>query len=209
MTPDLLTPNQLRFPEHLPPAEVVQRIKQVLAQSDESLLQDPRLDWENFIHRVCWLYKVHPFMPLIALQREQSLLADNNEAATDRAWSRAAGVVGQHVPGTANALWDGLPNQLMLSVRVTAWLAGFGTAESFGANSRLWPTVPRWTGEAKVLNLLNPDGSFCRKHVCQDEMEYAELAYTPDARVNANGVLKVRAVNWEVFSKYVNPAWEA
>jgi hypothetical protein len=209
---EVLDDRHLHYPEAMAAADVAAAIKRVLDGSDEALLKDPRLDLDNYIMRVCWIHQVHPFQPLLALQREQGLVADNKAAAGERAWDLATGVVGQHVPGQKNDLWNGLCTQILLSVRTTAWLAGIGPEAAFG-NPRLRPSAHRWmpgmdAERGKVISLLNLDGSVNRKHTCCSAMEYAELAYTPDARLAADGRrLKVRALNADVFNKFIAPRW--
>lgn len=208
---ELLNDGNLLYPEGMEAAEVVASIRRVLDGSDEALLRDPRLEWENFIHRACWIARVHPFMPLLALQREQGLLACDGKDAGLRAWELAAGVVGQHTPGQKNSLWNGLPTQILLAIRTTAWLAGIGPAAAFG-NPKLWPSAERWNqdqdaAKGKVITLLNLDGSPNRKHLCRTAMEYVELSYTPDARTEPDGRLKVRALNASVFEASIKPRW--
>ena len=187
----MLEDGHIYYPEHLPAADVVRRIAKVLAQSDErAVWLDDRLDLPNFIQRCAWNYGVHPIWVLVSLQREQSLVADNGKAADARAWSRALGVVGQHTPGQANSLWDGLPNQIMLCCRSTAWLAGIGARELFGYRAGLWPTAIRWTEEdtvkcAKNISLLNLDGSFHKTYTCKSVAEYVQYGYTPKESVLA------------------------
>lgn len=207
----LLADRHLQYPESMPAADVVAAIRRVLDGSDEALLKDPRLDWENYIHRVCWIHQVHPFQPLLALQREQGLVANDKRPASERAWDLAAGVVGQHTPGQSNSLWNGLATQILLSVRTTAWLGGIGPEAAFG-NPRLRPTAHRWypgvnSQNGMVLSLLNLDGTVNRKHTCCSAMEYVELAYTPDARLASDGRLKVRVLNAEVFEQHIQPRW--
>lgn len=184
----MLTDDHIYYPEGVAPDVVVSKIRAVLAQSDEALLLDPLLDLDNFIHRVCWTYGVHPIWVLLSLQREQSLIADNDSPATERAWSRATGVVGQHTPGQANKLWDGLPNQILLSARSAAWLAGIGPNENFGYRSGLWPSAERWTKQnadlcQKRVALLHPDGSFHKWFMCQSVAQYVQYGYTPSEPV--------------------------
>lgn len=186
-------------------ADIIRRIRDTLEQSDEQFLLDPRLDLDNFIHRTCWYVGVHPIWTLISLQREQSLIADNGTKASDHAWSRATGVVGQHLPGTANSSWDGLPNQILLTARTAAWLGGIGMRWGFGYREGLWPSASRWNDVniaecQKVTTLLKLDGSTDKTHICNSRMEYVEYGYTPSEGV--------REANWKIYEKYIKPFWE-
>ena len=201
----VLDDTHLDFPEHLDKSDIIRRIRETLEQSDEKFLLDPKLDLENYIHRTCWYYGIHPIWTLVALQREQSLIADNGVLASDHAWSRATGVVGQHLPGTSNSSWDGLPNQILLTARTAAWLAGVGTRWLFGYRVGLWPSAARWTDAdtavcKKNCTLLKLDGTLDKTHDCHSRMEYVEYGYTPSEHV--------RAANWKIYEKYIKPFWE-
>lgn len=208
----MLTDKEFIYPFHLESREVIRRINNVLGQSDEvGVLLDPKLDLGNFVHRCAFLAGLHPFMLLIGLQREQSLIANNGVAATDRQWSRAVGVVGQHTAGTANDTWDGLPNQILLASRSLAWVGGLRPKAWHEYGDGLYPTASRWTESdeaacAKVMDLLNDDGSFARKHVCKSRVEYAEMAFTPSTNMKGPD-LKIRADNYFIFEKYIMPLW--
>ncbi len=180
---------------------IIASIREVLSKSDEAFLLDPRLDLENFIHRNCWLAGIHPAVPLVALQREQGLLGKDGVAASERAFSRATGWVGQHLPGTASVNWDGLTLQIQLCIRSAAWHGGIGDKAAFGYRPGLWPTSRRWQGAAMNVDLLNLDGSFNRKQLCMDPMTYVDWVYTPNALKN------VPAENDQHFERYVKPSF--
>lgn len=200
-----LTADDFRYPEHLAPALVIDFIKNVFMQSDErAILLDPRHDTYNLLHRVSWIHMINPIWLLVSLQREQSLLGYDGRAASDRAWSRALGVVGQHTAGTANETWDGLETQLLMCARTTAWLAGIGSEDYFG-NLKLRPSARRWGTMAQKLrggisvDLLDLQGKPVGSKFCSTMEEYVQTAYTP--RADKDMVIE----NGELAERFVRP----
>lgn len=205
----LLDESHLLYPEQLSKDQVIAEIRSCLEQSDEPLLKDPKLAWWNGIQRECWEKILNPIIILVSLQRERGLLANDGRAATERDFEFGLGVVGQHTAGTANTSWNGLDNQLHMAIRSAAWIAGIGPREAFG-NPKLWSQAERWTERdsangGKLIDLLHPDGSFAKKYLCKDRMEWLELSYTPSAVEVEPGVLEVRAVNRDIYEKRVKP----
>jgi hypothetical protein len=195
-----LTEAQLVYPDHLAPEDVVRRIGACLegAEANGDVLLHPGLKWQNFIHRVCFEYGLHPVMPLVALQRERSLLG--HEANT-RDYDFALGVVGQDAPGTSNERWNGLPNQLFLGIRSMAWLANIGPTSNFGWRPGIAPSKRRWiNGASNFVQLFTDACQPGEHHLCADRAEYVQLCYTPH--------LAVLGTNGAIYDRWLKRHWE-
>jgi len=196
MIPDSL----LLYPDTLDPRDIVSRVRACLAKAEynKDVWCDPRMDWQNYIQRVCWEYGIHPAMVLVSLQRERSLFG---QQADERDFDFALGVVGQDAPGTTNERWNGLPNQILLGARTMAWLAGIGPEANFGFRPGLYPNAARWVdggpNEVKLYTAYKWDG---RLHPATTRSEYAQLCFTPH--------LEVLETNEQIYNKWFKSIWE-
>jgi hypothetical protein len=174
-----LTDPQMVYPEHLPPDEVVKRITAVLAASKNAgVFLNPALGLANGIHRAAFHFGVSPLIPLMAFEREQSLLTQVRDPLSE-AWQHACGVVGQDGPGTVNHRWDGLMTQIFLVCMLHAWYMGIGPDQNFGYRQGLWPTAAgRWERNTSVM-ILDENHKSKALHLCDCAAEYAQLTFTP------------------------------
>lgn len=184
----MLTDKQILYPDELDFATVVERCQKTLqdAKANNSVWADERFDWENFIPLVCLEYGINPGWVFTCLQRERSLLG---KEATERDFDFAAGVVGQDSPGTVNERWNGLPSQIMRSVRLSAWFAGNGPMPR---RKGLEPSrEARWqNGLANNVELLDDKGKFFGKYKAKNVAEYVQLQFTPHLEVlNKNDLI--------------------
>lgn len=196
----MLSEVHLLYPDHLPPALVAEKVRACLegAEANRLLLLDPGMDWHNFIHRACFEYGVHPIMPLVAMQRERSLLGQPADA---RDYDFALGVVGQDAPGTVNERWNGLPTQIFLGVRSMAWLANIGPGANFGWRPGISPTKRRWSNtEENNVRLYTSDNREGELYRCADRAVYTQLCFTPH--------LEVLDTNWNIYCRWLRKHWE-
>lgn len=196
------------YPEHLPPAEVIRRIKTIFGLSDErERLLNEKDKFYNHLHREAWIYQVNPFWLLVSLQREQSLLGNDGRAATDRAWSHALGVVGQQTAGTVNETWDGFSTQITMAARTTTWLAGISPVGAMG-NPKLIPSARRWGTVTQKLrggisvDLLDLAGKPVGSKFCKTMESYVQTAYTPRADKD------MEIENGLLAEQFVRPYWK-
>lgn len=197
----MLENRHLFYPDALTPADVVAKVKDCLnmATANRDVLCDPRMDWENYIQRVCLEYGVHPIMPLVAMQRERSLLGKQAESEQD--FNFALGVVGQDTPGTVNERWNGLPTQILLAVRTMAWLADIGPASNFGFRPGIAPTHERWNYKTQnLVRLYNSDSTPGGLANCPEQATYVQLCFTPH--------LEVLDTNRLIYDRWFKRFWE-
>lgn len=197
----MLNEAHLLYPDRLDPADVVARVRACLegAEANRVLLLDPGMDWQNFIHRVCFEYGVHPIMPLIAMQRERSLLGQPADA---KDYDFALGVVGQDAPGTVNERWNGLPTQIFLGIRAMAWLGNIGPLANFGWRPGIAPSKPRWSdkgpNEIQLYSETSTEAGV--PYRCSDRTRYVQLSFTPH--------LGVLDANWNIYCRWLRQHWE-
>lgn len=198
----ILEDQHFKYPEDMKPSEVISRIDQVLkaATANRDVWNDERMDWENLIHRECWFRGVHPIWPLVSLQRERSLLG---RAGGIRDFDFAEGVVGQDKPGSVNETWNGLPTQLLLSIRTAAWLGGIGPRANFGYRIGLWPSAARWDalqqgGGVGPVQLYNDQHESSGFHQAKTMAEYIQLKFTPHLEVleTNGGIFEARIASF-------------
>ena len=177
----MLLDTHILYPDFLQPEDVVGKIKAVLsrAHSNNEVWTDPKMKWENFIFRASFEWGINPAWLLIGLQRERSLFGQEGD---EKDFNFAEGFVGKDGPGTVNERWDGLPTQLFLAARGTAWLACRGF--NFGWRGGIAPSVPRWrVGSHNQIMLLGDDHQETGMHECETMAEFVQLSYTPHLKV--------------------------
>lgn len=178
--------------------DVVDRIQACLkaATANQDMWSDERLDWHNYIYRICLEYGIHPIWPLISLQRERSLLGTPGKI---RDYDYATGFVGQDTPGTADPKKNGLPTQIFHCVRAAAWSANIGPRANFGYRLGIWPTAAtRWRDDAQnSINLLDKNHNAAGTRVALNRAEKIQLDFTPH--------LEVMDENYEIFKGHIAP----
>ncbi len=191
----MLTDKHILYPEELDFAAVVAKCQEVLngAKANRSVWLDERMDWENFIPLVCLEYGINPGWVFTCLQRERSLFG---KEGTDRDFDFAAGVVGQDGPGTVNARWNGLPSQILRSVRLSAH---FADMSALPRRKGLAPSSEaRWQdGCPNTVDMLDAKGLPIGAYKAKDRAEYVQLQFTPH--------MEVLATNASIYEKWATP----
>ncbi len=186
----LLAPDLIRYPRHLSNDFMAAAIKSCLAQSDEKALVDEKWDLWNFMQRECKRKGIHPALPLLTMQKEQSALACDGKAMSAAGFDHIMGVVGQHTDGTANERWNGIIEQTAMCIRIFAWLTGTGPSIGFNIEAEDLPTTQRWLPGTKrigvqLLTLGVKDGKQIaikdKVRDCFDPLTYALWTFTPNA----------------------------
>ncbi len=178
------------YPRGLANDFVAGAIKRCLAQSDEVALVDEKWDLWNFMQRECKRKGIHPALPLLTMQKEQSALSHDGKALSIAGYDHIMGVVGQHTDGTANERWNGIIEQTAMCIRIFAWLMGIGPAAGFNVEAEDLPQSQRWTLSTKsidvqLLTLAIKEGKQIavkgRVAKCLDPLSYALWTFTPNA----------------------------
>ena len=193
----ILQDKHIYFPHELDPDDVCSRIQAVLEKSPNAdVLADPRLGLNHYIWRECLEHGISPVVPLMALERERSLLG--NKSTNPHDFTFACGYVGHDGPGTVNPRWNGLIVQLFLCIRQAGWVAGVGPAEMFGYLQSIWPTVgERWTTShpMQAIQLYGAPNLETEKYVPKILAEHVCLTYTPH--------VEALAVNAKIVEQFI------
>jgi len=193
----MLLDENVSYPETMDMMDVIRRNRSLLISSPKfaNIMDNNNLMLENYIHRCCFHFGIHPYWIFVSFSREQSLLAKDRILASEWAWKAACGVVGQDGPGTSKPQFLGLLNQIFMCAKNSAWSAGIGPKDNFGYKRGLWPSWARW-GENKTVRLLdNPNSDY----ECKSMVEYVQLVHCPH--------IETLETDRKIFERDVEPYW--